>query len=112
MKWEDTASGQKKKKKKSVIHGEKGENFFFFFFKYTENSHSPRVLIKFDPAVLIVWCWRPDWLLRSSSDWMGPVSVHWLKDKTRNSFIVVDAGEVNEQGVAGSREFSQRFFPG
>lgn len=32
-------------------------------------------------------------------DWIMKVSVHWLKDKTWNSLIMVDSEGVMEQGI-------------
>lgn len=40
---------------------------------------------------------------------MGQVSVHWLKDETRSSLIIIDS-DVKNQSIVWEAQFSLRFF--
>lgn len=37
-----------------------------------------------------------NWSYSCSSDWLGEISVSWLKGETRYSFIIVDFDGINE----------------
>lgn len=49
----------------------------------------------------------PDWLLWSSSNWMGQVLGHWSKQESSNFLVIVDLGWANQQDIVREAESVQ-----